>query len=52
MRIKFNKEIEFYLKKIFFSQKYLLKRRLERSIKNNEENELKACKRFYNAWYR
>ena len=46
MRIKFNKEIEFYLKKIFFSQKYLLKRRLERSIKNNEENELKLVKDF------
>ena len=46
MRIKFNKEIEFYLKKIFFSQKYLLKRRLERSIINNEENELKLVKNF------
>ena len=46
MRIKFNKEIEFYLKKIFFSQKYLLKKRLERSIKNNEENELKLVKDF------
>ena len=46
MRIKFNKEIEFFFKKIFFSQKYLLKRRLERSIKNNEENELKLLKDF------
>jgi len=46
MRIKFNKEIEFYLKKIFFSQKYLLKKRLERSIKNNDENELKLVKNF------
>ena len=34
MRIKFNKEIEFFFKKIFFSQSYLLKKRLERSIKN------------------
>ena len=40
MRIKFNKEIEFFFKKIFFSQSYLLKKRLERSIKNNEE---KSC---------
>ena len=46
MRIKFNKEIEFYLKKFFFSQSYLLKRRLERSIKNNEENEFKLVKYF------
>ena len=46
MRIKFNKEIEFYLKKIFFSQSYLLKRRLERSIKNNEEHEFKLVKDF------
>ena len=40
MRIKFNKEIEFFFKKIFFSQSYLLKKRLERSIKNKDENEL------------
>ena len=46
MRIKFNKEIEFFFKKIFFSQSYLLKKRLERSIKNNEENELKLIKNF------
>ena len=46
MRIKFNKEIEFYLKKIFFSQKYLLKKRLERSIKNNDEEEIKLVKSF------
>ena len=46
MRIKFNKEIEFFFKKIFFSQSYLLKKRLKRSIKNNEENELKLIKNF------
>jgi len=40
MRIKFHKEIEFFLKKIFFSQSFLLKRRLDRAIKNNEENEI------------
>ena len=41
MRIKFNKEIEFFLKKNFLPQSYLFKRRLERSIKNNDEKELK-----------
>ena len=48
MRLKFHKEIEFFLKKIFFSQSFLLKRRLDRAIKNNEENELKLVKRFVN----
>ena len=46
MRIKFNKEIEFFLKKNFLSQSYLLKKRLERSVKNNEEEELKLVKEF------
>jgi len=46
MRIKFNKEIEFFFKKFFFSQSYLLKKRLKRSIKNNEEHELKLIKNF------
>ena len=46
MRIKFNKEIEFFFKKFFFSQSYLLKNRLKRSIKNNEEHELKLIKNF------
>lgn len=40
MRIKFNKELEFLFKKIFFSEKYLLKRRLKRAIKKNYEDEL------------
>jgi FkbM family methyltransferase len=46
MRIKFNKEIEFFFKKFFLSQSYLLKKRLERSIKNNDEEELKLVKSF------
>ena len=40
MRIKFNKDIEFLFKKIFFSEKYLLKKRLNRAIKNTYEEEL------------
>ena len=40
MRIKFNKDIEFLFKKIFFSEKYLLKKRLNRAIKNIYEEEL------------
>ena len=40
MRIKFNKDIEFLFKKIFFSEKYLLKKRLNRAIKKNYEEEL------------
>ena len=40
MRIKFNKELEFLIKKIFFSEKYLLKKRLKRSIKSSYEAEL------------
>ena len=40
MRIKFNKEIEFLFKKIFLSEKYLLKKRLNRAIKNVYEEEL------------
>tara|TARA_B100000787_G_scaffold138640_1_gene107528 strand:+ start:159 stop:914 length:756 start_codon:yes stop_codon:yes gene_type:complete len=46
MRIKFNKKIEFFIKKNFLSQSYLLKRRLERSIKNNDEEEIKLVKSF------
>ena len=48
MRLKFHKEIEFFLKKIFFSQSFLLKRRLDRAIRNNEENEIKLVKKFVN----
>ena len=46
MRIKFNKEIEFFLKKNFLPQSYLLRKRLERSIKSNDEKELKLVKNF------
>ena len=51
MRIKFHKEIEFFLKKIFFSQSFLLKRRLDRAIKNNEENEIELVKKFSDKNY-
>jgi|TARA_B100000315_G_C14521997_1_gene561998 FkbM family methyltransferase len=40
MRIKYNKELEFLFKKVFFSEKYLLRKRLERAIKKNYEEEL------------
>ena len=46
MRFKFHKEIEFFLKKFFFPEPVLLKRRLERSIKNKDENEIDLLKRF------
>ena len=34
------KDIEYFFKKIFLSEKYLLKKRLNRAIKNNYEKEL------------
>ena len=46
MRFKFNKEIEFFLKKNFLPQAYLLKKRIERSIKNNDEEEIRLVKNF------
>ena len=46
MRVKYHKVIEFFLKRFFFSDKYLLKRRLERAIKNNYEPEIKLIKEF------
>ena len=46
MRIKYHKEIEFFLKKFFFSEKFLLKKRLERAVKNNYEPEIKLIKEF------
>ena len=48
MRIKFNKEIEFLFKKIFLSEKYLLKKRLNRSIKKNYELELQVLDKIVN----
>ena len=46
MRLKFNKEIEFFFKKFFFPEGYLLKRRLQRSIKRNDEQEINLVKKF------
>ena len=46
MRIKYHKKIEFFLKRFFFSEKFLLKRRLERAVKNNYEPEIKLIKEF------
>ena len=40
MRIKFNKELEFLFKKLFFSEKYLLEKRLKRAIQKTYEEEL------------
>ena len=45
MKIKI-KDLEFIIKKIFFSQSYLLKKRLVRAIKNNYEKELTIIDRF------
>ena len=45
MKIKI-KDIEFIIKKIFFSQSYLLKKRLIRAINNNYEKELTIIDRF------
>ena len=46
MRFKFNKKIEFFLKNNFLPQSYLFKKRIERSIKNSYEAELKIVKEF------
>ena len=40
------KDLEFIFKKIFFSESYLLKRRLKRAIKKNYEKELKVIERY------
>ena len=40
MRIKFNKEIEFFIKKYFISEKFLLKKRLVRAYDKRYEEEL------------
>ena len=42
------KDIEFYLKNKIFSEKFLLKKRLERSIKKNYEKELSILDRYKN----
>ena len=48
MRVKFHKEIEFFIKNLFFSKSYLLKKRIERAIKKNEEAEINLVKKFTN----
>ena len=40
------KDLEFIFKKIFFSESYLLKRRLKRAIKKNYEKELKVIESY------
>ena len=42
------KDLEFLFKKLFFSENFLLKRRLERAIKNNYEKELSIINNFKN----
>ena len=42
------KDLEFLFKKLFFSENFLLKRRLERAIKNNYEKELSIISNFKN----
>ena len=48
MRFKFNKKIEFFLKKNFLPQSYLFEKRIKRSIKNNDEKELQLLKKIIN----
>ena len=40
MRTKFNKEIEFFLKKMFIPEKFLFKKRIKRAIKKTYEEDL------------
>tara|TARA_B100001093_G_C26601270_1_gene915984 strand:- start:85 stop:828 length:744 start_codon:yes stop_codon:yes gene_type:complete len=40
------KDLEFFIKKVFFSESYLLKKRIKRAIKNNYEKELTIIERF------
>ena len=42
------KDLEFFIKKFFFSQSYLLKKRLKRAIDNKYEKELNLIERFAN----
>ena len=48
MRIKFNKEIEYFIKKNFFSEKFLLIKRLIRSIKKNYDQEITLLNKVIN----
>ena len=40
------KDIEFFLKRIFFSENYLLEKRLKRAVKKNYEKELSIIDTF------
>lgn len=40
MRFKFNKEIEYFIKNFFISEKFLLKKRLKRAINNDYDQEI------------
>lgn len=40
MRFKFNKEIEYFIKNFFISEKFLLKKRLKRAINNDYDEEI------------
>ena len=40
------KDLEFIIKKVFFSESYLLEKRIKRAIKNNYEKELTIIERF------
>jgi len=51
MKAKISKEIEFFFKNMFFTQKFLLKRRLKRAIKNNYEEELSLLDQIVNKNY-
>tara|TARA_B100000780_G_C21004435_1_gene401998 strand:+ start:113 stop:856 length:744 start_codon:yes stop_codon:yes gene_type:complete len=42
------KDLEFFFKNIFFSEKYLLNKRLKRALKNNYEKELALINKFTN----
>ena len=44
MRFKYNKEVEFFFKKYFVPETFLLKKRLNRSFKNKDEEEIKLVK--------
>jgi len=48
MRFKFNKEIEYFIKDNFLPEKFLLKRRLVRSIKNNYDQEISLLNKVVN----
>jgi FkbM family methyltransferase len=48
MRIKFNKEIEYFIKKNLFSEKFLLKKRLIRSIKKSYDQEITLLNKVIN----